>query len=69
MLRQLFGDRVGDRHGVNQHHHKEGDKVERGDQIADLFAVVVRHRAGDPFTAFGVRRQDKLGQRFVRPVG
>ncbi|MNP68802.1 hypothetical protein D3C76_1648110 [compost metagenome] len=60
MLRQLFGQRVGDRHGVDLYHHKKGDKVERGDQIADLFTVVVGYRAGDPFAAFCFCREDEL---------
>ncbi len=55
MLRQLLSQRVSDRHGIDLHYYKKGDKVERGDQIADLFPVVVRHRTGDPFAAFRFR--------------
>jgi hypothetical protein len=45
---QLLGERVGDGHGVNQHHHEEGEEIEAGDQITDFLAVVVINRAGDP---------------------
>jgi hypothetical protein len=45
---ELLGERVGDGHGVDQHHHEKGEEIEAGDQATDLFTVVVINGAGDP---------------------
>ncbi|KGQ13510.1 hypothetical protein BBAD15_g693 [Beauveria bassiana D1-5] len=66
---QLLDERIGNRDGINQDHHEERQEVEPGDQVADSFAVVMGHGAGDAAAARGFRRQDELTQRPVWPIG
>ncbi len=49
-MRHLFGQRVGDGHGVDEH-YKEGKEIEAGDQVANFLTIVVINCAGDPFPA------------------
>ena len=65
----LLGQRVGDGHGVDQHDHKEGEEIEPGDQVANFLTIVVIYCAGDPGSRRDIGRENKLAQRFVRPVG
>ena len=68
-MRHLLGQRVGDGHGIDEHHDEEGEEIEAGDQVADFLTIVVIDCAGDPGSRRDIGRENKLAQRFVRPVG
>ncbi len=69
MSGELLRERVSNGDGVDQHHNEKGEEIEAGNQATDLFTVIVINGAGDPRARGDVGGENKLAQRFMRPVG